>query len=57
MHLIINIHKGEEFFIATIEKFPAVITQGKTIEEAKQNVADALKLYMEDSAAEVTEFS
>ena len=48
MKLTIVITKGEEFFIATIKEIPAVITQGKTIEEAKENVMDALGLYLED---------
>ncbi len=48
MKLTIVITKGEEFFIASIKEIPAVITQGKTIEEAKENVMDALELYLED---------
>ena len=48
MKLTIVISKGEEFFIGTIKEISAVITQGKTIEEAKLNVLDALELYLED---------
>ncbi len=48
MKLTIVISKGEEFFIGTIKEIPPVITQGKTIEEAKLNVLDALELYLED---------
>jgi len=52
MKLTIVITKGEEFFIASIKEIPAVITQGKSIEEAKENVIDALKLYLEDMQQE-----
>jgi len=52
MKLTIVISKGEEFYIATIKEIPAVITQGKTVEEAKENVIDALKLYLEDMQQE-----
>ena len=48
MKLTIVISKGEEFFIGTIKEIPAVLTQGKTVEEAKENVLDALELYLED---------
>ena len=46
------ISKGEEFFIGTIKEIPAVLTQGKTVEETKENVLDALKLYLEDMQSE-----
>lgn len=48
MKLTILISKGEEFFVGTIKEIPAVISQGSTIEEAKENVLDALELYLED---------
>ncbi len=50
MKLTIAISKGEGFFIGTIKEIPAVLTQGKTIEETKENVKDALELYLEDYA-------
>ena len=46
------ISKGEEFFIGTIKEIPAVLTQGKTVEETKANVLDALALYLEDMQSE-----
>jgi len=52
MKLTIVISKGEEFFIGTIKEIPAVLTQGKTVEETKENVLDALKLYLEDMQSE-----
>lgn len=52
MKLTITIFKGEEYFVASIKEIPAVITQGKTVDEAKENVIDALKLYLEDMQQE-----
>ncbi len=48
MKLTIVITKGEEFYIATIKEIPEVITQGKSVKEAKNNVLDALRLYLSD---------
>jgi predicted RNase H-like HicB family nuclease len=48
MKLTLVISKGEEFYIGTIKEIPAVITQGKTIDEARENVMDALALYLEN---------
>lgn len=31
-----------------IKEIPSVLSQGKSIEEAKENVLDALNLYLED---------
>lgn len=47
MNMTLRISKGEEYFIGTIKEIPAVITQGKTIEETKENILDALQLYLE----------
>ena len=47
MKLTIVISKGEEFYIGTIKEIPAVLTQGSTIEETKENVLNALALYLE----------
>ena len=52
MKLTIVISKGEELFIGTIKEIPAVLTQGKTGEETKANVLDALELYLEDMQSE-----
>ena len=54
MKLTISISKREEFFIGKIKEIPAVISQGSTIEEAKENVLDALELYLEDMQKEET---
>jgi predicted RNase H-like HicB family nuclease len=52
MKLTIVISKGEEFFIGTIKEIPAVLTQGETVEETRENVLDALELYLEDMQSE-----
>ena len=52
MKLTLVVSKGDEFFIGTIREIPAVLTQGLTIEETKENVLDALKLYLEDMQTE-----
>ena len=52
LKLTIVVSKGEEFFIGTIKEIPAVLTQGETVEEARQNVLDALELYLEDMQSE-----
>lgn len=52
MKLTIVITKGEEYFISTIKEIPAAISQGVTIEEARENLMDALKLYLEDMQEE-----
>jgi predicted RNase H-like HicB family nuclease len=42
------IEKSEDgWFVGQIEEIPAAISQGKTIEELKFNLIDALKLIME----------
>jgi len=48
MKLTVRIIKGNSFFIGKIKEIPGVLTQGKTIEEVKENIKDALKLYLED---------
>jgi predicted RNase H-like HicB family nuclease len=52
MKLTLVISKGEEFYIGTIKEIPAVLTQGSSIEETKENVLDALELYLEDMQSE-----
>jgi predicted RNase H-like HicB family nuclease len=46
MKLTLVISKGEDFYIGTIKEIPAVLTQGSTIEETKENVLDALEFYL-----------
>ena len=46
MKLTIVISKGDKFYVGSRKEFPAVLTQGCTIEEAKENVLVASKLYL-----------
>jgi predicted RNase H-like HicB family nuclease len=50
MDVSIDIIKGDEFFITTIKEFPAVLSQGKSVEEAKENILEALQLFLEDES-------
>ena len=48
MKLTLAIAKGEEFYIGTIKEIPSVITQGLTIDETRENIMDALALYLDN---------
>lgn len=49
------IEKGENgWFVGQVEELPAAISQGKTIEELKENLLDALRLLL-DTNKEITE--
>ena len=37
-------------FTVTVPSLPGCISEGDTFEEAKENIADAIKLYVEDLA-------
>ena len=54
MKLTMIISKGEDFFIGAIKEIPAVNTQGTSIQDVKENVIDALNLYLEDMRDEQT---
>lgn len=56
MKLTIVVTKGEDYYIASIREIPSVLSQGETIEQAKENVLDALQLYLDDMQTE-SEFS
>ena len=48
MKLTAIIEKSEDdWFVGQIEEIPAAISQGKTIEELKANLIDALNLLLE----------
>ena len=56
MKLTVVVTQGKEFLIGTFKEIPAVLTQGKTIDEVKENLLDALDLYLDDMRSEsVTE--
>lgn len=48
MKLTLIVIRGEEYFVGTVKELPAVVSQGITIEEAKENTLDALNDYLED---------
>jgi predicted RNase H-like HicB family nuclease len=49
MRLTLVIKKGKSgFLIGQLKELPEVFTQAKTIEELKENIFDALELYLED---------
>ena len=48
MNLTIVISKSNDFYIGKIKEIPEILTQGKSIKETKENLLDALNLYIED---------
>ena len=49
MKLTLVVKKGKNgYLIGQVKEFPKVITQGITIEELRENIADALEMYLED---------
>ena len=48
MDLTILVEKGENgFYVGQIQEYPPVMSQGKTLDELKENLKDALTLYLE----------
>jgi len=48
MHLKVVITKGEDgWYVVMVPSLPGCITQGKTIEEAKENIKETISLYLE----------
>jgi predicted RNase H-like HicB family nuclease len=48
MKLTFNIQTGENgWYIGQIEEIPAVIDQGKSIEELKKNLLEGLEFYLD----------
>lgn len=49
------IEKGEDgWFVGQVEEMPAAMSQGKTIDELKENLVDALRMIL-DTNKEITE--
>jgi predicted RNase H-like HicB family nuclease len=49
MKLTLIIKKGKNgFLIGQLKEFPAVFTQGNSVEEVKENILDVWELYLED---------
>jgi len=45
--MLIQIDTESGMYVGQIEEFPAAISQGKTIDELKTNLIDALKILLE----------
>jgi predicted RNase H-like HicB family nuclease len=43
---------GNGYYFAQCEQLPSAMTQGKTIDEAKENLRDAISLVLEDEKAD-----
>ena len=49
MKYTLVIKQGQDgFLIGQLKELPAVFTQGLTVAELKENIADVLELYLED---------
>jgi len=49
MKLTLIVKKGKNgYLIGQIKELPVVFTQKLTVEELKENIADALEMYLED---------
>lgn len=49
MKLTFVIKKGKSgFLVGQLKEFPEVFTQGKDIQELRENIQDALEMYFED---------
>lgn len=48
MKLTLVVMKGEEYYVGTVKELPGVVSQGSTIEEARENTFDALNDYLEN---------
>ncbi len=46
MKLTVDIFKGEKYFVARVPEL-GVTTQGETIEEAKENLKEAVQLHLQ----------
>lgn len=52
MKLTIVISKADDMFIGSIKEIPGVLTQVATVEETRENVLEALQLYLESMQQE-----
>jgi len=49
MKLTLVIKKGKSsYLVGQLKELPEVFTQGKDIQELRENIADALELYLEE---------
>jgi predicted RNase H-like HicB family nuclease len=48
MKLTLIVMRGDEYYVGTVKELPGVISQGSSIEEARENTLDALNDYLDD---------
>lgn len=48
MKLTLLVRQGKTQLIGQLKEIPGVLTQGQTLAEVKENIQDALALYLED---------
>ncbi len=48
MKLTLIVMRGDEYYVGTVKELPEVISQGSSIEEARENTLDALNDYLDD---------
>lgn len=54
MKLTLVIRQGKSQLIGQLKEIPGVLTQGHTLQEVKENITDALALYLEDAREDYT---
>lgn len=52
MKLTLLIRQGKTQLIGQLKEIPGVLTQGHTVAEVKENIQDALALYLKDMREE-----
>lgn len=52
MKFTLLIRQGQTQLIGQLKEIPGVLTQGHTVAEVKENIQDALALYLEDMREE-----
>ncbi|TDN37842.1 type II toxin-antitoxin system HicB family antitoxin [Hymenobacter sp. UV11] len=52
MKFTLLIRQGKTQLIGQLKEIPGVLTQGQTVAEVKENIQDALALYLEDMREE-----
>ena len=54
MKFTLLIRQGQTQLIGQLKEIPGVLTQGQTVAEVKENIQDALALYLENMREEAT---
>jgi len=49
--------KSDDWYAATVKELPGVHTQGKTIDEIRENLTEAIEMILESRAKHLLEFS